>query len=134
MLIILSNANVTRLNELVKSGNRWAAEFSARNLKGLDGGNLEDALVALGQFSEHDMVRLLMFAQAGLLSTNELSDALTMLPLSLSDNPGAQLNLVMTRRNKAAAVREQVLSNQRAQALKALDDFAVEIRSKQNTP
>lgn len=134
VLITSSNANLDRLNELVKSGNRWAAKYSARNLKSLGGGNLEDALVALGQFSDRDMVGLLMFAKEGLLSAHELTDALTMLPLTLSDNPDAQLNLVMTRRNKAAAVREQALSDQRAHALKALEDFAVEIRSKQNTP
>jgi hypothetical protein len=134
VLITSSNANLGRLNELVKAGNRWAAEFSARNLKSLDGGNLEDAVVALGQFSDHHMARLLMFAEQGLLSKHELTDALTMLPLSLSDNPTAQLKLVMRRRNKAAAVRQQGLSNQRAHALKALDNFAVEIRSKQNAP
>jgi hypothetical protein len=125
-----SNDNLNRLNYLVETGNRWAAQYSAEHLKELDGGNLEDALIALGQFSNHDAQRLLLFANNGLLSKRELTDALTMLPLSLSDNPHAQLISLQSRRDKVMRVTRADLQKQRAQALAAIDTFVSEITSK----
>jgi hypothetical protein len=133
-----SNDNLNRLNYLVETGNRWAAQYSAEhlkeldggNLKELDGGNLEDALIALGQFSNHDAQRLLLFANNGLLSKRELTDALTMLPLSLSDNPHAQLISLQSRRDKVMRVTRADLQKQRAQALAAIDTFVSEITSR----
>jgi hypothetical protein len=63
-----SNTNLNKLEHWVEQGNRWAAEYLSKHLKQLDGGNLEDSLVALGQFSNHDMENLLLFAKSGLLS------------------------------------------------------------------
>ena len=124
-----SNENLNRLNGFVAGGNPWAAQYSAEHVKELDGGNLEDALIALGQFSNHDMTRLLLFAKNRLLSERELRDALTMLPLSLSDNPDAQLKALNQRRSKVVGVTRKDLSQQRREALAALDAFASEIRS-----
>jgi hypothetical protein len=114
-------------------GNRWAAEYLARNLKGLDGGNLEDALIALGQFSDHDMERLLSFANRKLISKHELVDALTMLPLSFSDNPRAELSALGKRRANVQSITKVELSEQKTDAMKAIDDFVSEIRSKPAT-
>jgi len=125
-----SNTNLDQLNHWVIRGNRWAAQYVAKHLKQLDGGNLEDTLIALGRFSDHDMDRLLFFANKGLLSKRELEDALTMLPLSLSDNPRAQLDLLSARKRKAMRVTRRDLSEQRTQALSAINNFASEIRSK----
>jgi hypothetical protein len=125
-----SDANLNRLNHWVEQGNRGAAQYLAKHLKQLDGGNLEDALIALGQFSDHDMERLLFFANKRLLSKHELADALTMLPLSLSDNPRAQLDSLTLRRSKAVRITRPDLLEQRAQALGAIDNFTSEIRSK----
>ena len=125
-----SNDNLNRLNSLVEAGNRWAAQYSAEHLKELDGGNLEDALIALGQFSSYDVQRLLIFANKGLLSKRELTDALTMLPLSLSDNPRAQLSSLQSRRDKVMQVTWADLQKQRAEALAAIDTFMSEITSK----
>jgi hypothetical protein len=124
-----SNQNLNRLNRFVEAGNRWAAQYSAEHVKELDGGNLEDALIALGQFSNHDMTRLLLFAKNGLLSERKLSDALTMLPLSLSDNPDAQLKAMNQRRSEVVGVTRKDLTQQRRQALAAIDGFVSEIRS-----
>ncbi|WP_189799673.1 hypothetical protein [Sulfuricella sp. T08] len=124
-----SNANLNQLIHSVEQGNRWAAQYLAKHLRNLDGGNLEDSLIALGQFSDHNMEHLLIFANKGHLSRHDLTDALTMLPLSLSDNPHAQLNSLKTRRNKVMRVTRKDLLEQRAQALRAIDDFASEIRS-----
>ncbi len=125
-----SNPTLDRLNYWSERGNRWAAQYLAKHLKQLDGGNLEDALIALGQFSDHDMQRLLLFADKGLLSKRELTHALTMLPLSLSDNPRAQLDLLSARKSKIMGVTRKDLSEQRTLALNAINDFASEIRSK----
>ncbi len=125
-----SNPTQDQLNHWAERGNRWAAQYLAKHLKQLDGGNLEDALVALGQFSDHDMERFLLFAQKGLLSKRELTDALTMLPLSLSDNAHAQLDLLSARKSRVMGVTRKDLSDQKTQALYAISDFASEIRSK----
>lgn len=124
-----SNPTLDRLNYWAERGNRWAAQYLAAHLKQLDGGNLEDALIALGQFSDHDMQRLLIFANEGLLSKHEFTDAITMLPLSLSDNPDAQLGLLSARKSKVMAVTRKDLSEQKTQALSAINGFAAEIRS-----
>jgi hypothetical protein len=127
--LVASNADLNRLNNLVRHGNRWSAEIAARNLRQLDGGNLEDTLIALGEFSEKDMERLLLFSKEGLLSRRDLSNALTMLPLSVSDQPDAQLTAVRARRKKVLAVSRKELSEQKVQAVKALDEFVAEIRA-----
>jgi hypothetical protein len=119
------------LNNLAATGNRWAAQYSAGHLKHLDGGNLEDALRALGQFSDHDMEDLLTFANKGLLSKHELADALTMLPLTLTDNRRAQLNSLEARRHRVLGVTQTDLQEQRAQALTAISESLSEIRSSQ---
>ena len=124
-----STDNLNRLNQSVEAGNQWAAQYSAEHIKDLDGGNLEDALIALGQFSNRDMTRFLLFAKDGVLSERELSDALTMLPLSLSDNPDAQLKVLNQRRSKVVSVTRKDLLQQRRQALAAIDGFISEIRS-----
>ncbi|MEO6147963.1 MAG: hypothetical protein ABIT70_13175 [Sulfuriferula sp.] len=125
-----SNANLDQLIHSVEQGNQWGAEYLVKHLRSLDGGNLEDSLIALGQFSDHSMERLLIFAKKGQLSKQNLSDALTMLPLSLSDNPGAQLDSLKARRNRVMRVMRKDLFVQRALALRAIDDFGSEIRSK----
>jgi hypothetical protein len=75
------------------------------------------------------MTRLLLFANNGLLSERKLSDALTMLPLSLSDNPDAQLKAMNQRRSEVVGVTRKDLTQQRRQALAAIDGFVSEIRS-----
>jgi hypothetical protein len=105
-----SNRSLNQLASWVKQGNRWSAEYLAKHLKRLDGGNLEDALIALGQFSDHDMEQLLSFANSGLLSNHELSDSWTMLPRSLSDNPKDQLTVLGARRRKVMQVSRKDLS------------------------
>lgn len=121
--------NLQQLNQSVENGNRWAAKYLAMNLKRLDGGNLEDSLVALGQFSDHNMERLFIFAHEGRLTNHEFVNTLTMLPPSLGDNLQAQLDRLMIRRTKVMHVTQKDLLKQKVQALKAIDDFASEIKS-----
>ena len=124
-----SDASLDKLKHHVEHGNRWAAEYLSEHLKQLDGGNLEDALVALGQFSNHDMERFLWFAKTGLLSRWQFCQALTMLPLSLSDHPKAQLASLKRRRTNLARVTLPELSRQKTEGLSAIDSFEAEIKS-----
>lgn len=125
-----SNSIQDQVHHWAGQGNRWAALYLAKHLKQLDGGNLEDALVALGQFSDHDMLRILRFAKEGLISKRELTDILTMLPLSLNDKPRAQLDLIHSRERKIIHVNRKSLLEQKILALRAIHDFASEIQSK----
>ncbi|RDS82323.1 hypothetical protein DWU98_09900 [Dyella monticola] len=127
-----SNSNLKKLLDSVSSGNYSAASYLAKNLKSLDGGNLEDSLVALGDFSDTRMTDLLAFANKGLISPHELTDALTMLPLSMSDNQAAQLSAMQARRSKVNKVTRSDLVIRKSAALKAIDDFIGEIKSSQH--
>lgn len=128
-IIGTANKNLDRLLRSVKNGNRWSSSYLVKRLSKLDGGNLEDAMIALGQFGEHNIERLLIFAKRGELSNRQLSDALTMFPLSLSDSSGAQLETIKARRRKVTLVKRWDLAEQRAIALKAIDEFQNEITS-----
>lgn len=130
-VIRLSNTNLNRLIHSVEQGNLWAAQYLAQNLKSLGGGNLEDSLISLGQFSEHNMEQFFVFARDGKISKREFSDALTMLPLTLSDDRNAQLRVLKIRKDKATQVVRKDLVEQNEQALKAINDFMAEIRATQ---
>jgi len=123
-----SNTNGSKLNGWVERGNRWAAQYLATHVNHLEGGNGEDALIALGMFSEQDMESLFVFAKHGLLTKNDFHHALTMLPLSLADDLHAQLNALNTRRAKVSLVARKDLSEQKQQALTAIDEFAAELK------
>lgn len=124
-----SNENLNRLILVVERGSRWAARYLVRHLKKMDGANLEDSLIAVGQFADHHMGQVLNFAKDGELSNGELKDALTMLPLSLNDNAKAQLKVLETRRIKIMKVVRPDLLIQREIALKAIGEFALEIEN-----
>lgn len=125
-----SNAKQKELDQKVQQGDRWAARYLAAHLKNLDGGTLEDSLIALGEFAERHMQDFLLLREQGLLSTREFSDSLTMLPLSTSDDPRAQLRSLESRRNKVLGVHRADLSKERSQALVCINNFVAEIRSK----
>lgn len=124
-----SNANLGELLRSVQKGNFWAASYLAANLKALGGGNLEDSLVALGKFSDVDMESFLVFGKKGLISTHDLNDALTMLPLSMSDDQAAQLSAMKARARNVRRITRKDLSEQKALALKAIDEFISEIKA-----
>lgn len=130
-IIRLSNTNLNQLIHSVEQGNLWAAQYLVKNLRSLGGGNLEDSLISLGQFSEHNMEQFFVFVRDGKISKREFSDALTMLPLSLSDDRDAQLSVLKTRKDKVMQVTRKDLVEQNGLALKAINDFMAEIRATQ---
>lgn len=121
-----SDTNLDRLRDSAGRGNRWSALYLARHLRQLDGGNLEDALVALGEFSDHDMERLLVFANEEVLSRYDLEGALTIQPDSISDDLHARLCILRQRRSKLLRVHRTELSKQRANGIAAIDGFLAE--------
>jgi hypothetical protein len=123
-----SNEKLGIISASVSNGNRFAALYLASNLKRLDGGNLEDALIALGQFSEKDMAGFLDFARAHVITSHESSDALTMLPPSMSDDPKAQLAAMERRRVAVTFVSQKPLEAYKVAALEEINEFVMEIK------
>ncbi len=122
-----SNSNLKRLTHFVKIGNKWAAQYLAKNLSTLDGGNLEDSLVSLGQFSENNMELFLIFASQEKISKHQFVDALTMLPLSLSDDQSAQLKALKKRKKLVTRVQRKDLLESKTEALKAINALIIEV-------
>jgi hypothetical protein len=119
------------MNTLVSNGNHSAAHYLASHLKRLGGGNLEDALIALGQFSEMDMAGFLELTRAHVLTSRESSDALTMLPLSMTDEPKTQLAAMERRRVAATLISQKSLEKYKTVALSEIDQFVTEIKRSQ---
>jgi hypothetical protein len=127
-----SNSNLLRLNSSIASGNKWAAQYLLSYLNELDGGVLEDALVSLGQFADSDPEEFLSFSLHGEMSEYQMRNAVTMLPLSLSDSPEAQLAFLSVRRTRLIKVSGKNLQIQKNIALSAIDEFELEIKRATN--
>ena len=126
-----ANEKLQAMNALVSNGNHSAAQYLASHLKRLGGGNLEDALIALGQFSEKDMAGFLELARGRVLTRRETSDALTMLPLSMTDEPKTQLAAMERRRAAVTLVYQKSLEKYKGVALAEIDKFLTEIKQSQ---
>lgn len=122
-----TNENLGRLLDSVAQGNRWSAEYLSRNLGTLDGGNLEDAYISLGLFSERRMEVILSYNKIGLMTRGELASALTMLPNELADDQQGQLRRMESRRTEVATCKAQGLDEQKRFALRTVDQFMSEI-------
>ena len=118
-----TNENLNRLVRLVETGNPWSATYLVSHLKHLDGGNLEDSLIAIGMFGDHDAEGLLTFAKSGNLSDRELKSVLMMLPLSMSDDLDTQFRIMQERRMRVARVSRLDLAGKKDMALKSIDEF-----------
>jgi hypothetical protein len=134
-----SDNDLNGLLRSVERGNPWSAQYLVEHLKELDGGNLEDSLVALGKFSmsgNNGMEQLMYFRKNGQISNILFSNALTMLSLELSDNltdnPCGQLNELQARKKRILKIKQKNLANEKFIAIKAIDHFILEIKA--NTP
>ena len=76
----------------MERGDDRAAHCLALGLQSLDGGELEDALVAFGLYGDRKPIKLLALAHQGTLSRQSLTDAVQMLPLSLTDDMQGQFH------------------------------------------
>ena len=123
-----SNQKQKQLTESVAGGNQWAAKYLALHLRQIGGGNLEDALISLGQFGDRDMESLLMLRKNEILSRHSLEKAVVMVPSSLADELKSQLELLETRKSEVIAVSKEGLMNEKAEAIAAIDKVTALIR------
>jgi hypothetical protein len=117
------------MDRLVETGDDQAASCLARSLNSLHGGELEDALMALGWYGESKPMEMLLLAHRGVLPQTSLASAVTMLPTSLSDDFGAQAAALEARRSLFAKVAQPKLFAKRQLALRSLASAISDIRS-----
>lgn len=129
---LLSNSSLIRLNNHAANGNKWAAKYIALHLKYLDGGNLEDAMIALGQFGDSDMKELLMLNHKDIITESNTTRLLVMMPLSVSDNENNQLDLIKQRKSKIFAIHEKELYKIRLLSISALNEMSKTIKNAYN--
>lgn len=123
-----TNDSLNALLGSVASGNEWSARYLVGNLDKLDGGNLEDAYIALGLLAERHVEVMFHFNQIGLLSRQDLASALTMLPWDLADDEQGQLRRMVLRRSEIARVRERRFEQEKVFSLRVVDDVIAGIK------
>jgi hypothetical protein len=109
------------LGRRAASGDSRAAHCLAVGLRSLDGGELEDALVAFGRYGDLRPIKLLSLSHQGTLPLRSLADAVTMLPLSWSDDFSRQQLALRARRDRFSKVSQAGLSAERGLALRSID-------------
>ena len=106
----------------VSNGNRWAALFIAANLNRLDGGDLEDGLVALGLTMNKDPSLVLRLYRDGIIPEAAFKWCVASRPLKLVDNDTATLAFLKQRRKKILSVKMRELVDAKKTALASLDE------------
>ena len=127
--VMRSEAALSALIVAIRQGSIPAAKYLAPHVDSLDGGELEDAHRALGEFSMFHMTEFMNLARSGALTERDLRRSLVMLPLSLSDRPKSQLAELKKRRAEVEEVSDPALSHYREAALNAID-FGIEQRQR----
>jgi hypothetical protein len=122
-----NSASAQVLDRRVEAADGRAALCLAAGLHSLDGGELEDALIALGQFGDQRPAELLRLAHRGLLSKASLADAVQMLPLSMADDLHAQTTALRIRREQFAAVALPTLVAERDLAVRSIESTLADI-------
>lgn len=122
-----NNATSQALDRGAAAGDARAAFCLAVGLHSLDGGELEDALVALGQYGDRQPAELLQLAHRGTLSRQSLADAVTMLPLSLSDDLRVQERAMEVRRAQFKKVAEPALVAEQEFVLQSIGSALADI-------
>jgi hypothetical protein len=120
------------LDKLAASGDRYAAQLLASQIRTLDGGELEDALRSLGEFGSRHMQEFIGPAVAGAMTDRNLADALTMLPLDLEDNFDAQLAELRKRRSALEGLADKGAQQRGKAAIASLDKFIGEVERAQS--
>ncbi|NLR74031.1 hypothetical protein [Leeia aquatica] len=125
------NAALQQLEMQTARGQTWAAHALARVLERLDGGNLEDGLLVLGQFADQRPTTLLHMAHDGELSLRNMKNALIMHPATLMDNLAAQLAGLQRRLQRIQQVKAPSLRLEQAEAVQALQHAIARIPAPQ---
>lgn len=92
-----------------------------------DGCNLEDALVALGKFSDIHPSQILSMRKRNLFSDKELELIITMIAPRMADRHKEQSSILSTRIEKFSGIRDPRLLTERSLALKYLRAAKLEV-------
>jgi len=125
-LIMRSEDSLDSLIAAVGHGSISAARYLAPHIGDLDGGDLEDSHVALGEFSMLHMTEFMGLVKEGAITEYDLKRSLVMLPLSLSDHIKSQLVELKKRRGVVERISDPALSHYREVALATLDSAIAE--------
>lgn len=121
--------------KLTAKGNWWAAMYLGENLHYFDGGNLEDALVALGEFADRDMTRFVLMLHDGHIERQGFVNALQTSPESLTDDFDGQLKSFIQRKRLLLQVNQRSLFAERRLGLDVVSGAIDEAkRSQLNNP
>jgi hypothetical protein len=107
--------------EAAEHGDTPSARCVASHVQRLDGGDLEDALIALGFYGDHHPRELLKMAKSGKLSRRAFKGALSMLGDSYADRFRAQLKRFVKRRELIRSVSDPSLRPQEWTAIRTLN-------------
>lgn len=115
--------STSALERAAESGDTSSALCLAKHLhlKHLDGGELEDALVALGSYGDHHPRELLLMTKHGQLTDINLADAVRMLSDNFVDQFKAQARAMRARRERFRSVTDPLLASQRGVALRSIE-------------
>ena len=128
----LKTRQLQSLDALVAGGNKFAVQLLAPHVRHLDGGELEDALRAVGQFATHAMPDTVELCLSGALTEREFRDALTMLPPGLEDNFTAQLAELRARRAAIEELKDSRAAELKNTATASIDAFISEVERAQS--
>lgn len=128
----LKTKQLQALDALVAGGNKYAARLLAPHVRHLEGGELEDALRAVGQFATHAMPDAVDLCLSGALTEREFRDALTMLPVGLEDNFAGQLTELQTRRSAIGELADPRARELKETAAASIDAFISEVERAQS--
>ncbi|MDA8238836.1 MAG: hypothetical protein M0Z67_00530, partial [Nitrospiraceae bacterium] len=112
---------LARLYKYTKQGNKWAIKILIKHTSDLDGGELEDAYIALGESLDIKPRILLVEFKEKKMTENQFTQAVEMLSLSFVDNKKGTLTALEARKRKILSVKDAGLKEQKELAVKAIN-------------
>jgi hypothetical protein len=119
---------LTRLYNHAEQANEWAIRYLIKHLDKLDGGELEDALIALGESLHINPIILFREFKEGRMREYSFRSALEMLPLSFVDNKKGTLQELELRKMIVFSINEPGFEREKELAIKVLDDSIAEVK------
>jgi len=120
--LITSGHNLEKLYKHTSKGNKWGIMFLIKHLNNLDGGELEDAYIALGESIDAMPDALLRANKDNLLTDNQLKQALVMLPDTQHDDKVGSVRTLKNRINKINLINDKSIMYQKKLAVKVIND------------
>jgi hypothetical protein len=113
--------NLASLYGHARQGNTWAIKILIKHTSDLDGGELEDAYIALGESIDREPRILLREFKEKRMTENQFKQALVMLPLSLTDNEKGEVAALKARKSKIHSIKDSSLKQQKELAEKVIN-------------